>query len=509
MSDKFEKGKHFNSDTFRVTSTAGAVQVKNEKGEVSLQKVRVERYISGKRPGYAKKNQQSLGSEKNYSDDEDFLCQREIKTVQQKSQLYDPTEEQYSDDSLNEQQNSKSYITRNNAVELQEKHYTHDDKSNSSEVNDRRLKRLMKFKRESEKEGYVKKELQLFNRRRIHEPEILSDGDERVKFKPQREIDLENSDTCTEEDEDENEEEEAVQRRRDLMRKRAIARAQAGIEQEELMVKEDEMQVKTESSSAEDSSVEDSSDSEEEIRNKPVFVRKKDRLSTHEREREETRQRRLEEEEARKAELRRKESLRVVDTCVKEMLMDEKSKQNDPMVLLQVITDDENEEYEYDAWKLRELKRMRKDREERESRRKEEAETEWRRNMTEDERRQEARVAPKLVTNKSVKGNLKFLQKYYHKGSFFMDRENSLYKRDFSAPTLEDHFEKGVLPKAMQVKNFGRSSRTKYTHLLAEDTTEYDCPWTLDTPQNIKFQSVHAAAINSSFQKPSSRTSKE
>ena len=47
-----------------------------------------------------------------------------------------------------------------------------------------------------------------------------------------------------------------------------------------------------------------------------------------------------------------------------------------------------------------------------------------------------------------------------------------MYKRDFSGATLEDQFDKTVLPKVMQVKNFGRSGRTKYTHLVDQDTTK-------------------------------------
>ncbi|KAL9692476.1 hypothetical protein quinque_015783 [Culex quinquefasciatus] len=70
--------------------------------------------------------------------------------------------------------------------------------------------------------------------------------------------------------------------------------------------------------------------------------------------------------------------------------------------------------------------------------------------MTEEERRQELRLNPKQITNKTVKGKYKFLQKYYHRGAFYLDNEDTVYKQDFSAPTLEDHFDKTIPPKVMQ-----------------------------------------------------------
>merc|ERR1712156_1197056 len=129
---------------------------------------------------------------------------------------------------------------------------------------------------------------------------------------------------------------------------------------------------------------------------------------------------------------------------------------------------------EYEAWKLRELKRLKRDRDEKEERDREQAETERLRNMTEEERRLEAKQNPKRVTNKAAKGKYKFLQKYYHRGAFYLDNEEDVLKRDTTGATLEDRFDKTVLPKVMQVKNFGRSSRTKYTHLVDQDTTAFD-----------------------------------
>lgn len=121
-----------------------------------------------------------------------------------------------------------------------------------------------------------------------------------------------------------------------------------------------------------------------------------------------------------------------------------------------------------------------------------------------------------------------------------------MYKRDFSAPTLEDHFNKTILPKVMQVgvlarasacvlhrgvgeqhvpvpspsgcsymsssvpqvKNFGRSGRTKYTHLVDQDTTSFDSAWGQESAQNTKFFKQKAAGVRDVFERPSAKKRK-
>merc|ERR1711915_940926 len=155
-----------------------------------------------------------------------------------------------------------------------------------------------------------------------------------------------------------------------------------------------------------------------------------------------------------------------------------------------------------EAWKVRELRRLKRDREEREAFMKEQAEMDRFRNLTEEEKRAEMKINPKQITNRAAKGKYKFMQKYYHRGAFYLDDEENVLKRDVSHATLEDKFDKSILPKVMQVKNFGRSGRTKYTHLVDQDTTQFDAAWAQESATNAKFTAQHAGGMRQHFERP-------
>lgn len=59
-----------------------------------------------------------------------------------------------------------------------------------------------------------------------------------------------------------------------------------------------------------------------------------------------------------------------------------------------------------------------------------------------------------------------------------------------------------------QVKNFGRSGRTKYTHLVDQDTTSFDSAWGQESAQNTKFFKQKAAGVRDVFERPSAKKRK-
>ena len=124
---------------------------------------------------------------------------------------------------------------------------------------------------------------------------------------------------------------------------------------------------------------------------------------------------------------------------------------------------------EFEAWRLRELARIKRDKEAELARELEREEVERRRALPEEQRLKEDMERAEQSRKEKPKGQQKFLQKYWHKGAFHQD-EDVLKRHDFTEAT-ESTVDVSLLPKVMQVKNFGKRGRTKYTHLLDQDTT--------------------------------------
>ncbi|KAJ7596838.1 splicing factor, Prp19-binding domain-containing protein, partial [Mycena floridula] len=219
------------------------------------------------------------------------------------------------------------------------------------------------------------------------------------------------------------------------------------------------------------------SDSEEEAKPKlqfrPVFVPKRSRITIQEKEAiaqdtEEAIKRKEEE-----AEERRRASHDLVAESIRRELAEKEKEEEVPDV---DDTDGLDPPGEFEAWRLRELARIKQEKEAEIQREEEREEVERRRALPEEQRMKEDMERAQKLREEKPKGQQKFLQKYWHKGAFHQVCDFSqiyleiLTRHDFTEAT-ESTIDVSMLPKVMQVKNFGKRSRTKYTHLLDQDTT--------------------------------------
>ncbi|KAF7306445.1 RdRP-domain-containing protein [Mycena indigotica] len=210
-------------------------------------------------------------------------------------------------------------------------------------------------------------------------------------------------------------------------------------------------------------------DSEEEEKPKaqfrPVFVPKRARVTVAERQLEEDSEEMQRKREA-EAEERRKESHDMVAESIRRELLEKEKEEEIPDV---DDTDGVDPEGEFEAWRLRELARIKKEKEDELRREEEREEVERRRALPEEQRLKEDLEHAQKLRDEKPKGQQKFLQKYWHKGAFHQDAE-ILKRHDFTEATAST-VDVSSLPAVMQVKNFGKRSRTKYTHLVDQDTT--------------------------------------
>ena len=116
------------------------------------------------------------------------------------------------------------------------------------------------------------------------------------------------------------------------------------------------------------------------------------------------------------------------------------------------------------------MQRLKRDAQLREIEEREKTELQRRRDMTEEERLKEDKKLGIGIFKTKEKQKWNFMQRYYHKGVFYMD-ESSVSKdggdvrlRDYSEPTLEDHWDK--------VSN---AFHWTFVYLILYDTSNCNC----------------------------------
>ncbi|KZT42733.1 hypothetical protein SISSUDRAFT_843319 [Sistotremastrum suecicum HHB10207 ss-3] len=234
-----------------------------------------------------------------------------------------------------------------------------------------------------------------------------------------------------------------------------------------------EEEVKSEAGEEEEEEEESSSEeseSEEDVKPtlqfRPVFIPKRGRVTIQERDAEmEDSEEVIKKREKELAE-RKKQSHDMVADTIRRELAEKESEENVPDV---DDTDGVDPTAEFEAWRLRELARIKRDKEEEVRREEEREEVERRRALPEAQRMEEDLAHAQQSRDSKPKGQQKFLQKYWHKGAFHQDEE-ILHKRDYTEATVST-VDVSLLPKVMQVRDFGKRSRTKYTHLVDQDTS--------------------------------------
>ncbi|KAF2727206.1 hypothetical protein EJ04DRAFT_517407 [Polyplosphaeria fusca] len=245
---------------------------------------------------------------------------------------------------------------------------------------------------------------------------------------------------------------------------------------------EDDSERESESESEEESEEEESSSEEEAPRKllRPVFIKKSlrnksgppvksaEEIAAEEEMRKEEQSRALVQAEIEKRQAEKKAGRRDWDDDAVEVDVDAIDD-----------TDGIDPEAEYAAWKLRELTRIRRERRAIEEHEKELAELERRRNLTDAEREAEDRAfIEKQKEELGDKGDINFMQKYFHKGAFFQEdlKELGIDKRNLMGARFEDSTNKEVLPEYMRIRDMtklGKKGRTRYKDMKNEDTGQW------------------------------------
>jgi microfibrillar-associated protein 1 len=220
---------------------------------------------------------------------------------------------------------------------------------------------------------------------------------------------------------------------------------------------------------------------EEEVLMRPVFVSKEDRKTIQDEFHKEMEEKALIEQQDKMKELKKKQTKELVNKYIEaDSKKDENVLDDSDDSTMPDDTDNLDDLEEYEKWKLRELKRIKRQIEDDEKKLKERLEIERRRNLSNEQRKEENLRLGSDDTLRPFKSKINFLQRYYHRGAFYQsDAQANLdhvYNRDYNLPVAEDKVDLSALPEIMQVRrgNLFKKGRSKYKHLTAEDTSNFD-----------------------------------
>ena len=153
---------------------------------------------------------------------------------------------------------------------------------------------------------------------------------------------------------------------------------------------------------------------------------------------------------------------------------------------------DENDEDEFDKWRIREITRLKRDEQEKREQEILQLETARRKKMNDEQLQEENKRIGKNAD--TLKSDYKYMQKYYTSFSFFQNSEDPVFKRDYNIATGFDTFDKSAAPTIMQARGneFGKKGKSKYKDLVSEDTNVFERNWRENTFLSQKMRQKQA-----------------
>lgn len=153
---------------------------------------------------------------------------------------------------------------------------------------------------------------------------------------------------------------------------------------------------------------------------------------------------------------------------------------------------DEEDELEFEKWRIREITRLKRDELEKREQENLQFETQRRKKMNDEELQEENKRIGKNAD--CLKSDYKYMQKYYTSFSFFQNSEDPVFQRDYNIATGFDTFDKSAAPTIMQARGneFGKKGKSKYKDLVSEDTNVFERSWRDNTFLSTKMRQKQA-----------------